>query len=67
MKTEDALPYFDNKVLKLAKALGITRGAVYEWRGKVPPRRAYEIAELTGGALKPPSLLSRKLNNKRAG
>lgn len=44
-------------VLALANALGIERQAIYQWKGKVPPRRAYEIERVTKGKFKADDLL----------
>lgn len=51
MKKSDAVTYFGG-VAALAKKLGVTTQAVSRWGSQVPPRRAYEIQEITGGALR---------------
>jgi len=45
MKTQDAIAAFDSP-LGLARALGITRAAIYQWGDTVPPLRAFQIREL---------------------
>lgn len=34
---------------ELAKRLGVTRQAIYQWRSGIPRSRAYELAALSGG------------------
>lgn len=36
----------------LAKALGTTPQAIYQWKGHIPPRRALEIEKITNGLFK---------------
>jgi len=50
MLTSDAVNYFGSQAA-VAQELGITPGAVTNWRGVVPPLRAYQLQELTGGAI----------------
>lgn len=45
MKTKTAIEMFGSP-LALARALGITRAAIYQWRETVPPLREYQIREL---------------------
>lgn len=57
MKTQDAIEYFEKKHKKgprlhMARALGITSGAISQWGDVVPKLQAYELAELTNGDLK---------------
>ena len=51
MKKIDAVSHFGNTV-KLAEALGIAQAAVSQWGDDVPMRRAFELEQITGGALK---------------
>tara|TARA_Y100000766_G_scaffold110165_1_gene94274 strand:+ start:1416 stop:1601 length:186 start_codon:yes stop_codon:yes gene_type:complete len=51
MLKADAVQYFGG-VIKLADALGLTKGAVSQWGDTVPLLRAYQIERLTDGALK---------------
>ena len=51
MKKHTAVEYFKGKS-KLAKALGINPASVSQWPENVPPLRAYQIEQLTQGALK---------------
>lgn len=45
MTTDDAIALLGPTAttLDLAEALGITRPAIYQWRGTVPPLRVYQI------------------------
>lgn len=54
MRTKDVLRHFGGKVAQVAKAIGITRGAVYQWPrdGHVPPEAALKLQIATGGKLK---------------
>lgn len=45
MKTSDAILAFGS-LTALAKALGISVQAVYQWGDTVPPLRVYQIKEL---------------------
>jgi DNA-binding transcriptional regulator YdaS (Cro superfamily) len=45
MNTKDAIEQFGS-IKELAKALGITQPAIYQWGDKVPELRAYQIAEM---------------------
>lgn len=45
MKTTEAINLFGG-VAKLAKALGISVQAVYQWGDVIPPLRVYEIREI---------------------
>lgn len=44
--------YLDNgrgRLVELARALGVTPGAVWQWAGsKVPASRIFKVSELTG-------------------
>lgn len=45
MKTKAAIKHFKS-AKGLARALGITREAIYQWRENVPPLRAYQLREM---------------------
>jgi transcriptional repressor of cell division inhibition gene dicB len=45
MTLEIALQHFGNRY-RLAKALGIKPQAIYQWKGKIPELRQYQIREL---------------------
>lgn len=51
MRTEDAIRHFGSKAA-LARALGIRQPSIYDWGELVPMGRAYELQDLTGGALR---------------
>ena len=51
MRTTDAVKHFGTQV-ELAKALGITEGAVSQWGESPPVLRQYQIQALTKGKLK---------------
>jgi len=51
MTTYEALCHFGGRDA-LAKALGISRVATYEWGEQVPLLRQYQIEVITGGALR---------------
>lgn len=51
MKKIDAISYFGNPT-KLAKALGITPHAVYQWNDQVPKGQAARLHLMTKGKLK---------------
>lgn len=50
MKTENAINYFGS-ASKLAKALGISRHAIYQWGDDVPELRALQLEKMTSGKL----------------
>lgn len=50
MKTADAIRYFGTKAA-LARALGIKPPSIHDWGELVPKGRAYELQDLTNGAL----------------
>lgn len=52
MRKSDVIKHFGTG-RAVAKALGISEEAVYQWGEFVPPRRAYEIQRLTNGELVP--------------
>lgn len=39
------------KIAELAELLGIEPAAIYQWNGTVPPKRAIQIEEKTGGKI----------------
>ena len=45
MKTQQAIDTFGS-IAKLARALGISTAAIYQWGEDVPPLRAYQIREI---------------------
>lgn len=51
MLTIDAVKHFRTKSA-LARALGLTKGAITFWGDVVPRGRAFELQVLTGGALR---------------
>jgi len=50
MKKQDAIEHFGDAV-KLAKALGISKQAVYKWPDVVPEGRQYQLEIVTQGKL----------------
>jgi len=52
MKSIDAIAYYDGNMSLLARALGITPQAVYNWGDVVPLRRAKQIEKLTNGDIR---------------
>lgn len=50
----------------LAKALGITRQAIYMWAGTVPEGRAYQIETITNRKFTAVKLISAEPNEVRA-
>lgn len=57
MNLEPAIKYFGSQKA-LAKALEIDPMAITQWKRRgMPPRRAKQISELTGGFIKPIDLL----------
>jgi hypothetical protein len=51
MTLDDAREHFGTYA-KLAKALGISRGAIPQWNGVIPEPRQLQLHKLTKGALK---------------
>jgi hypothetical protein len=51
MRTDQAIQHFGTKSA-LAKALRIRTPSIYSWGELVPLGRAYELQDLTAGALK---------------
>jgi len=56
MKKKDAIEHFGS-VADLAKTLGITPEAIYQWGDDVPEGRAFQIDVLTKGKLRARSSL----------
>ena len=58
MKTADAIAYFSESEdgrgakIRIARALGLTSGAVSQWGDVVPEKQAYRLEDITGGSLK---------------
>lgn len=51
MQKSDAIEHFGN-ASKLAKALGLSRQAVYAWKdGEIPELYQYKLHHMTGGEL----------------
>ena len=50
MRTKEAIEHFGG-VTKLAKALGLTRDAIYKWGAYPPNETQYKIMVLSGGRL----------------
>lgn len=58
MTLEEARTHFGN-YSKVAKALGISRGAITQWRGVIPDDRQVDLHRITKGALRAdPKILS---------
>lgn len=55
MQKSDAIQYFGSAP-KLARALGLTRQAIYQWPDTVPDLYQYKLAAITDGALRVSSL-----------
>lgn len=51
MRTEQAIQFYGSKAA-LARALNIRQPSIYSWGDLVPLGRAYELQDLTQGALK---------------
>lgn len=51
MKKSDVLEHFGS-LQNVATALGITHGAVWQWKEELPADRQAQIELLTGGALR---------------
>lgn len=60
MLTRNALKHFGGSQAALARAIGITRGAVHQWGRVVPEGAAYKIESITKGAIR----VNRKLYRK---
>lgn len=45
-------------VTALAKALGVSRGAIYEWNGVIPDVRAFQIEVRSGGKWKADDIIA---------
>jgi len=50
-KLDKAIKHFGT-ASKMARALGIKPQAIYQWDGKIPRLRAFEIERVTKGKLK---------------
>lgn len=51
MQIEDVIRHFGGRA-QVAKALGLTDSAVYQWRKRVPLLRQMQIEAITDGALR---------------
>lgn len=59
MQTSDVLTFYGSRKA-IAAALGISRSAVYQWRGMVPELTASRLDRLTAGRLRyDPALYAR--------
>lgn len=52
MKKADVIAHFGGTAQAAAKALGITRSAVAQWKDIVPERIAWKVQFMTGGVLR---------------
>jgi DNA-binding transcriptional regulator YdaS (Cro superfamily) len=52
MNIHDVVAYFGGSKIAVARALGVTKAAVSDWGGEIPPLRQLQIEELTKGQLK---------------
>lgn len=52
MTLNDVLTHFNMKPSKLAKHLGVTPGAISQWKDGIPEGRQWQIEIMTDGALK---------------
>ena len=50
MRTKDAVKHFGNRA-RIAKALGISRAAVHQWKAVVPGASAVKLQKITRGKL----------------
>ena len=60
MRKTDVLEHFDNNGAAVARAVGVTRGAVHLWGEIIPEAMAYRVQEATRGKLKVDSRLYRE-------
>lgn len=52
MTLTDVLEHFKAKPSELAEKLGVTPGAISQWKDGIPHGRQWQIEIMTGGALK---------------
>ena len=52
MLKSTALQHFGGSVTILARAINVTRAAIYQWPDVVPEGSAYKLQAVTGGELK---------------
>ena len=52
MKKADVIAHFGGTDTSTAKALGVTRSAVWQWKDIVPERIAWKVQIITGGTLR---------------
>lgn len=52
MTLNDVLAHFKMKPSELAEQLGVTPGAISQWKDGIPVSRQWQIEAMTGGALK---------------
>lgn len=64
MRKADVKAHFGGTDTSVAKALGITRSAVWQWGEIVPERIAYKVQIITGGVLRvDPSVYEKRTEN----
>lgn len=49
MKKDDVLEYFGNNGAAVARALGVTKSAVSQWKDIIPEAMAYRVERYTEG------------------
>jgi transcriptional repressor of cell division inhibition gene dicB len=52
MKKSDVIDHFGGSQIKVAKALGITKSAVSQWKEVIPEGAAYKLQVMTAGVLR---------------
>lgn len=52
MTLNDVLAHFNMKPSELAEQLGVTPGAISQWKDGIPAGRQWQIEIMTSGALK---------------
>lgn len=52
MYKKDVIAYFGHRQAPIARALGISKAAVGQWREIIPEGKAYRLQTLTNGALR---------------
>lgn len=66
MNKQDVVAHFGGTDAATAKALGITRSAVWQWKDVVPERIAWKVQFMTGGVLRVDPSVYEKRAAKRA-
>ena len=62
MLKSTALQHFGGSVTILARAINVTRAAIYQWPDVVPEGSAYKLQAVTGGELKVDPAMYRPLS-----